>query len=78
MLELFNVFKDTNHPGVLCRLCGEQTVDPVYLFLSENLEGECSVADKINLCLPITVIIVLVLWRNIEGVLAFIRIVAFI
>lgn len=58
MLELLDILKEPNHPGALCRLCGEPTVNPVYIFPEEEESGgiELSVADKINLCLPITVI----------------------
>ncbi|XP_020711684.2 zinc finger protein 595-like isoform X2 [Athalia rosae] len=55
MLEWINDFKETTHPGVLCRLCGKPTFSPVYLYSELNSSNECSLADKINLCLPITV-----------------------
>ncbi|XP_046614023.1 zinc finger protein 761-like isoform X1 [Neodiprion virginianus] len=56
ILDELDIFNDVTHPGRLCRLCGEHTLDPVYLFSpNDHSNNKCTVADKINICLPITV-----------------------
>ena len=56
MLELLEKSIVEEHPGVLCRLCGESTTNHVYIFAAEGEnENEYSLADKINSCLPVTV-----------------------
>ncbi|XP_015584869.1 zinc finger protein 267 isoform X2 [Cephus cinctus] len=55
MVQTTNVLIEPEHPGILCRLCGQTTEDPIYFYAEEDKQTEYSIEDKINLCLPITV-----------------------
>jgi hypothetical protein len=41
------------HPGQLCRLCASAVSEAVYIFGANGKEQH--IAEKINLCLPVTV-----------------------
>lgn len=51
---------EVNFVSVLCRICGNGTLNPIYLLDDDKYENnEYSLVDRINFCLPVKVINVL-------------------